>query len=121
MVSWAFANAFDVAGTGPYPIIAAGTPAVAIEIIFALGLIPKANAFSSLITTKHDAPSDKADEVPAVTVPFTGSNTGRSCARVSSVVSGRITSSCLTKNGIPFSSCPITGTISLSNNPSNVA
>ncbi|CSA83462.1 Uncharacterised protein [Vibrio cholerae] len=54
---------------------------------------PSALAFCSLITNIAEAPSESAEEVPAVTVPLAGSNTGRSSANPATVVSGRITSS----------------------------
>ena len=68
-------------------------PATAIDTILARGLRPSSLALSADISNIAEAPSDNADDVPAVTVPFTGSNTGRKLARLSIVVSGRITSS----------------------------
>jgi hypothetical protein len=61
--------------------------------IFARGVRPKALAFSADITSIADAPSDNADELPAVTVPSFGSNTGFKAARASRLASGRMTSS----------------------------
>ena len=86
-------NAFCVAGTGPKPMIAASQPATPIDLIRARGVRPSAFARSADISNIADAPSEIAEDVPAVTVPLTGSNTGRRPAKVSTVVSGRITSS----------------------------
>ncbi|MNO73104.1 hypothetical protein D3C76_640630 [compost metagenome] len=74
-------------------MMAASQPAMAMARTLARGVSPSALARSALITSMAAAPSDRAEEVPAVTVPLTGSNTGRSWLRVSTVVSGRITSS----------------------------
>ena len=65
---------------------------------------PSSFAFSSLITNIADAPSESAEDVPAVTVPDAGLNTGRSFDRPSTVVSGRITSSSSTKISEPSAS-----------------
>ena len=51
--------------------------------IRAMGAIPTSLARCPDITIIADAPSDNADELPAVTVPFTGSNTGFNSARAS--------------------------------------
>ncbi|MNP69318.1 hypothetical protein D3C76_1653990 [compost metagenome] len=74
-------------------MMAASQPAMAMARTLARGVRPSALARSALITSMAAAPSDRAEEVPAVTVPLTGSNTGRNWLRVSTVVSGRITSS----------------------------
>ena len=71
-------------------------PATAIPRILARGVKPNAFALAADITNIAEAPSESAEEVPAVTVPFTGSNTGRNADKLSAVVSGRITSSCST-------------------------
>ena len=76
-------KAFSVAGTGPQPMIAASQPATAIERIFARGVKPRALARSALMISMADAPSDKADEVPAVTVPPFGLKAGRKAANCS--------------------------------------
>lgn len=68
-------------------------PTTAIERTRARGVRPNSRALLSLITSIAAAPSDRADEVPAVTVPVTGSNAGRRVESASTVVSGRITSS----------------------------
>ena len=79
-------------------------PATAIPRILARGVKPSSLARSADITNIADAPSDNAEEVPAVTVPFTGSNTGRKPPSVSIVVSGRITSSCSMSVNAPIAS-----------------
>ncbi|MNY66986.1 hypothetical protein D3C86_2044900 [compost metagenome] len=53
---------------------------------------PSSSAFSRLITSVMDAPSDSCDELPAVTEP-SSANTGFKPARLSRVVSGRLQSS----------------------------
>ena len=65
----------------------------AIERTRARGFSPSSRARLSLISSIAAAPSERAEEVPAVTVPVTGSNAGLSAASASTVVSGRITSS----------------------------
>ena len=59
----------------------------------ARGVSPSSRARLSLITSNAAAPSESAEELPAVTVPFTGSNAGFSAASPSRLVSSRITSS----------------------------
>jgi acetyl-CoA acyltransferase len=59
-------------------MIEGSQPAIAIDFTRARIFRPSALAFSSLMISIAEAPSDNADEVPAVTVPFAGSNTGRS-------------------------------------------
>ena len=68
-----------------------------------------------------EAPSDSAEAVPAVTVPFLGSNTGLSAWNASKLASGRITSSTVHNCRLPSESCPSTPTISLSKRPAWVA
>ena len=72
--------------------------------ILTRGVKPNSLALSADIINIADAPSDIADEVPAVTVPLTGSKTGRSVDRLSAVVSGRITSSSSTNVNAPSAS-----------------
>ncbi len=74
-------------------MIEGSQPAIAIDLILALMVSPRDLAFSSDMISIAAAPSDRADEEPAVTVPEAGSNTGRNCDNPSTVVSGRITSS----------------------------
>ena len=56
---------------------------------YASGSRPHWAAFSSLISSTAAAPSVTGDELPAVSVPFSGSKTGFSAARASSEVSAR--------------------------------
>ena len=73
-------------------------------------------AFSSDITSTAAAPSFSGHELPAVTVPFSGSNTGLSSASFSIVVPGRGPSSRATSpSGV------VTGTISASKWPDSRA
>ena len=62
----------------------------------AFGSTPSASAFSSDITSTAAAPSLSGHELPAVTVPFSGSKAGLSSASFSSVVPGRGPSSRVT-------------------------
>ncbi len=59
-------------------MIEGSQPAMAIPLMRARIFKPSSLAFSSLMINIADAPSDSADDVPAVTVPFAGSKTGRS-------------------------------------------
>ncbi len=68
-------------------------PAADMERILAIGAFPSSFAFSADMTRSAAAPSEMAEELPAVIVPFFGSKAGLSAASPSSVVSGRITSS----------------------------
>ena len=60
---------------------------------YASGFNPNSRALSSDMTRVTEAPSDNCDEFPAVTEPFSGSNTGFKDANPSKVVSGRLHSS----------------------------
>ena len=55
-------------------------PTTAMARMRARAFKPKSLARDSLIISIAEAPSDKAEELPAVTVPFTGSNAGRNAA-----------------------------------------
>ena len=57
------------------------------------GLRPSAIALAPDINNIAEAPSARAEDVAAVTVPCLGSNTGRKLAKDCRLVSGRITSS----------------------------
>lgn len=59
-------------------MIAASQPATAIERILARGVSPNSLALAADMMSMADAPSDKADDEPAVTVPLTGSKTALS-------------------------------------------
>ncbi len=96
-------------------MIEGSQPTTAIERIRARGVKPNDFALDSLIISIAEAPSDKADDVPAVTVPFTGSNAGRKAARPDRFVSGRMTSSKSKRFNTPSASCPLVATISLRN------
>ena len=85
-------------------MIAASQPATAIPQIRARGVKPKSLAFCADMISIADAPSDKADDVAAVTVPPLGSNTGRNAANDCRLASGRITSSIVQSCRLPFSS-----------------
>ena len=87
MLSFPRFSAFLTAGTGPYPIIEGSTPAVAIALTFAIGFSPNSFAFLADIIKTADAPSEIAEEFPAVTVPETGLKTGRRAASPSIVES----------------------------------
>jgi hypothetical protein len=76
--------------------------------IRAFGCRPSRSAFSADITSTAAAPSLSGHELPAVTVPFSGSNAGLSSASFSIVVPGRGPSSRATSP---------TGTISASKWP----
>jgi hypothetical protein len=69
------------------------TPAVAMALTRAMGWSPRALARSRDITRRPEAPSEMAEELPAVTVPLLGSKAGLRAARASRVASSRITSS----------------------------
>ncbi|MNE30371.1 hypothetical protein D3C81_319020 [compost metagenome] len=85
-------------------MIAASQPATAIERITARGFKPNACARSADISNIAEAPSDKAEDVAAVTVPPFGSNTGRNALNDSRFASGRITSSMSQRILKPFAS-----------------
>ena len=74
-------------------MIAGSQPATAIARTRARGTRPRAVARSALMTSMAEAPSEMAEDEPAVTVPFFGSKAGGSAARPSRLVSGRMTSS----------------------------
>ncbi len=99
-------------------MIAASQPATAIERITARGFKPNACARSADISNIAEAPSDKAEDVAAVTVPPFGSNTGRNALNASRFASGRITSSMSQRILKPFASWPSTPTISFLKRPS---
>jgi hypothetical protein len=107
-VSPAVARAFAVAGTGPMPIVAGGTPPTPHETSRANGRSPSSAARSGCVTTQMAAPSFWPDALPAVTVA-SGSlrpMIGRRPASTSTLVSGRTCSSATTSP---------TGTISSAN------
>ena len=110
-----------VAGTGPRPIKEGSQPADAVATIRAIGFRPSSSAFSADITRRADAPSEMAEEFPAVTVPPFGLKAGRSLARFSTEESGRTTSSLSTTIKQPSESCPSTGTNSFAQAFSTVA
>ena len=74
-------------------MIDGSTPTADIDLTRASGFLPRAFAFSADITSSPAAPSETAEALPAVIVPFFGSKAGLSAESASSVVSGRITSS----------------------------
>ena len=96
-------------------------PATAIDLIRANGLRPSAIALAPDINNMAEAPSESAEDVAAVTVPFFGSNTGRNLAKDSRLVSGRITSSRPTLISRPKESWPSIAIISLSKSPFSAA
>ena len=95
---------------------------------YAIGFNPSSRAFSSDITKFTEAPSDNCDELPAVTVPFSGSNTGFNPPKPSNVVPGLLHSSLSTVTSTSLDS-PVSlfvsnifvsiGTISSRNNPAS--
>ncbi|CAB4541104.1 unannotated protein [freshwater metagenome] len=84
----AFAKAFIVLGTGPYPIISGSTPANANETNFALTPRPSSFALDSLARIAAVAPSFNPAAFPAVTFP-SALNGVLSAASASIVVPGR--------------------------------
>ena len=78
---------------------------------------PWRSAHSRLITTTAAAPSEIGEAEPAVMVP-SALNAGRSRDSDSTVVSGRMPSSSVTRIGSPFRCGTATGTISSSKVPS---
>ncbi len=99
----------------------ASQPATPVESTRAMGSRPSAWARSALITAMPEAPTESAEEVPAVTVPPRGSNTGLSSAILSRLASARITSSRCTRIRRPSASCPSTPMISRSKPPRSMA
>ena len=113
---FALASACWEAATGPMPIISGDNPESPVEIMRANGVMPSAFAFDSLITTRAAAPSFKAQQLPAVTVP-SGRNTGFNCETPSNVTFGRGPSSL----EITEPSGKVTGVMSLAQNPLAIA
>ena len=64
-------------------MIAGSTPAVAIDLTFARGFKPRSFAFCADIIKTAEAPSEIAEEFPAVIVPEAGLKTGGSPASAS--------------------------------------
>ena len=58
-----------MAGIGPVSIVTGSAPATAKEWKRARGVRPSSSAFSLLMMSTADAPSEICDELPAVTVP----------------------------------------------------
>src|SRR6476661_588863 len=81
---------------------------------------PSCSALVRLITTTAAAPSESCEAFPAVTVP-SAAKAGRSLARLSVVVPGRMPSSSVTSSGSPFRCGTGTGAISSSNDPALAA
>ena len=67
------------------PIYAGSTPADTVFSTRAMGFSPSSLAFSSDMITMAAAPSFTPEALPAVTVPFSFLNTGRSFCSASSV------------------------------------
>ena len=85
----AWVSTFLTAGIGPRPMISGRIAATEEATIRAFGSTPSAFALSSDMTSTAAAPSLSGQELPAVTVPFSGSNAGLSSASFSIVVPGR--------------------------------
>src|SRR3546814_18867737 len=85
-------SAFCDAGTGPMPMIDGLQPADAMLTILASGLRPSALALSADMINVHDAPSEIAELLPAVTLPL-GLTAGLSLPRSARLASGRPPSS----------------------------
>ena len=68
-------------------MIDGSTPVEAIALTFAIGFNPSSLARLWDIISTADAPSEIAEEFPAVTVPETGLNTGFNAAISSSLAS----------------------------------
>ena len=84
---------------------------------------PSDEALASLMTRTPEAPSVICDELPAVTLPFSGRNAGFRLASVSTEESGRMPSSVVMSSSVSLrsSSFTATGMISRSKRPSAVA
>jgi len=95
-------------------------PEAALLIKRAIGLRPKAWAFSALITNIAAAPSLSPEELPAVTVPL-GLKAGLRRLRASKLVSRLGRSSWETTTGSPFRWGTLTGKISSPNLPLSCA
>ncbi len=112
MPSPARARACRLASTGPRPITSGESPLTPVDTIRASGARPSSSASVSLMTTRAAAPSLRAQQFPAVTVP-SGRNTGSRPASESTVTPARGPSSRATT--VP--SGRSTGVISRSQNP----
>ena len=82
------------ANTGPIPISSGSQAATASPRKIPSGCSPRRSASFASMTTHAEAPSESWLALPAVMCPFSPV-TGLSAARPSSVVSGRLPSSCL--------------------------
>ena len=104
------------------PIVAGGTPATAHDTSRTRGRRPSSAAPLGVVTTQIAAPSFCPEAFPAVTVASGSSRPmiGRSRARASRLVSGRMCSSRSTTVS-PLRPGTVTGTISSANRPSACA
>jgi hypothetical protein len=106
------------------PMIDGSTPTVTNDLKIAMGSMPSFSARFCFITMAAAAPSERGEELPAVTLPF-AANTGRSFDSDSAVVPGRGNSSTLNSNiwRSPLLSnfTPCTGTISSTKAPFSMA
>mmetsp|Transcript_7691 Transcript_7691/g.26080 ORF Transcript_7691/g.26080 Transcript_7691/m.26080 type:complete len:235 (+) Transcript_7691:229-933(+) len=106
----AMASTLWLAWVGPRSRLSKGSTATKVQALsLALGVRPRASAFSSDMSSVAAAPSVRNDELAAVWVPCGLMNAGLSLARPSAVESGLMPFSCVT---------PPTGTISSSYRPS---
>jgi len=102
-----FLSTFGTAYIGPSPIISGLHPAAEKLTNLAIGLTPKAWAFSADINTTKEAPSLVCEEVAAVTLPSSAKQ-GLKVDSFSIAVPGLIPSSSVTSLSCP--SCPFTFT-----------
>ncbi len=115
-----FASAFLMACAGWLCSEASGPATLPLAPISARTSRPRDSAFSLLMTTRAQAPSEICEAEPALMVP-SAAKAGRSFASVSAVVPGRTPSSSLTTIGSPLRCVIDTGTISCSKRPSFMA
>src|SRR5690606_31505573 len=115
----ALASAFSAARCGTVARYGGSAAAVAQERTRTMGLKPSARALSSFMRTRAAAPSLMPGALPAVMQPL-GSNTGRSLASFSRLVSRRGASSVSTVS-VPPRTGTSTGTISSAMRPPSMA
>ena len=98
-----FSRIFLVAGIGPLSIVTGSVPATAKLWKRARGFRPSSVAFSALMISTAEAPSEICDELPAVILP-SSLNAGFSLASVSAVVPSRMPSSVVSISVSPSTS-----------------
>ena len=116
----ALASTRRVADTGPMPIIAGSTPALAQALMVTKGLRPSSSARALLHTITAAAPSFRPEALPAVTLP-PALNAAVSRARPSKVVPARGPWSLSNSVTTPFFCGMLMGIISLLKRPDSMA